>query len=201
MLNQSKAFCATCMSGARRFAGRYRDFLLDPGTLFTLTSLLLLLAASIQDPGGLVGRNAALQRTSPLYLAAALVGSVFIWWSAIQGIRHHDFTADIPVSIATAAALAIGQYSAAAVVAVLLLLGGMLENFVAARAGNALDELSKLLPDRVTVRRDGEDRVVPLEEVQNGDLVLIRSGDRIPVDGMIALGTASINQAAITGES
>ncbi len=130
-----------------------------------------------------------------------LVGSLYIWWSAIQGIRERDFTADIPVSFATAAALIIGQYSAAAVVAALLLLGGMLEEFVSARAGNALDSLAKLLPDRVTVRRDGEDRVVPLEEVQSGDLVLIRSGDRIPVDGIVALGTASINEAAITGES
>jgi len=190
--------CVTCVRGGRRFVGRYRDFLLDPGTLFTLASLLLLIAATIQTPDGLVNSTHA---HTWLFLSAALVGSVYIWWSAIQGIRERDFTADIPVSFATAAALIIGQYSAAAVVAVLLLLGGMLEEFVSARAGNALDELSKLLPDRVTVRRDGEDRVVPLEEVQNGDLVLIRSGDRIPVDGVVALGTASINQAAITGES
>ena len=188
----------TCVRGGQRFVGRYRDFLLAPGTLFTLASLLLLVAATIQTPDGLV--NSAHAHTW-LSLAAALAGSLYIWWSAIQGIRERDFTADIPVSFATAAALIIGQYSAAAVVAVLLLLGGMLEEFVSARAGNALDELSKLLPDRVTVRRDGEDRVVPLEEVQNGDLVLIRSGDRIPVDGAVALGTASINQAAITGES
>src|SRR6266571_376416 len=188
----------TCVRGGQRFVGRYHDFLLAPGTIFTSLSLLLLIAATIQTPDGLV--NSADAHTW-LYLAAALVGSVYIWWSAIQGIRERDFTADIPVSFATATALIIGQYSAAAVVAVLLLLGGMLEEFVSARAGNALDELSKLLPDRVTLRRDGEDRVVPLEEVQNGDLVLIRSGDRIPVDGVVALGTASINQAAITGES
>lgn len=193
-----QSVCVTCVRGGQRFVGRYRDFLLAPGTLFTLASLLLLIAATIQTPDGLV--NSAHAHTW-LYLAAALAGSLYIWWSAIQGIRERDFTADIPVSFATAAALIIGQYSAAAVVAVLLLLGGMLEEFVSARAGHALDELSKLLPDRVTVRRDGEDRVVPLEEVQNGDLVLIRSGDRIPVDGVVALGTASINQAAITGES
>ncbi len=190
--------CITCARGGRRFVGRYRAFLLDPGTLFTLASLLLLIAATIQNPAGLV--NAEQART-PLYLAAALVGSVYIWWSAFQGIRERDFTADIPVSFATAGALIIGQYSAAAVVAVLLLLGGMMEEFVSARAGNALDSLAKLLPDRVTVRRDGQDLVVSLEEVQSGDLVLIRSGDRIPVDGMVALGIASVNQAAITGES
>src|SRR6266699_2303112 len=190
--------CITCARGGRRFAGRYRAFLLDPGTLFTFASLLLLIAATIQNPRGLVDAE---QTRTPLYLAAALVGSVYIWWSAFQGIRERDFTADIPVSFATAGALIIGQYSAAAVVAVLLLLGGMMEEFVSARAGNALDSLAKLLPDRVTVRRDGQDLVVSLEEVHSGDLVLIRSGDRIPVDGTVAMGTASVNQSAITGES
>jgi Cd2+/Zn2+-exporting ATPase len=190
--------CVTCVRGGQRYVRHYREFLLDPGTLFTLASLVLLIAATIQTPDGLI--NSAHAR-SLLYLAAALAGSLYIWWSAIQGIRERDFTADIPVSFATAAALIIGQYSAAAVVAVLLLLGGMLEEFVSARAGNALDSLAKLLPDRVTVRRESEDRVVPLEEVLSGDLVLIRSGGRIPVDGSVELGTASVNQAAITGES
>src|SRR6266446_6501225 len=197
-LSRLQSACVTCVGAGQRFVGRYRDFLLNPGTIFTLVSLLLLIIATIQTPDGLV--NSAHARTW-LYLAAALVGSVYIWWSAIQGIRERDFTADIPVSFATAAALIIGQYSAAAVVAVLLLLGGMLEEFVSARAGNALDSLAKLLPDRVTVRRDGEDLVVPLEEVQSADLVLIRSGDRTPIDGVVARGIASVNQAAITGES
>jgi len=197
-LSRVQVACATCVRGGKRFVGRYRDFLLAPGTIFTLLSLLLLILATIVTPDGVI--NSAHAHTW-FFLAAALVGSVYIWWSAIQGIREHDFTADIPVSFATAAALIIGQYSAAAVVAVLLLLGGMLEEFVSARAGNALDSLSKLLPDRVTVRRDGEDLVVPLEEVQSGDLVLIRSGERISVDGTVSLGTASVNQAAITGES
>ena len=193
-----QSVCVTCVQGGQRFARRYRDFLLAASTLFTALSLVLLIAATIQTPDGLINSSHA---RAWLYLAAALAGSLYIWWSAIQGIRERDFTADIPVSFATAAALIIGQYSAAAVVAVLLLLGGMLEEFVSARAGNALDSLAKLLPDRVTVRRDGEDRVVLLEEVQSGDLVLIRSGDRIPVDGTVELGTASVNQAAITGES
>src|SRR5215469_11386488 len=197
-ISRVQAACVTCVRGGQRFIGRYRDFLLAPSTLFTALSLVLLIAASIQTPDGLINSEHA--RTW-LYLAAALAGSLYIWWSAIQGIRERDFTADIPVSFATAAALIIGQYSAAAVVAVLLLLGGMLEEFVSARAGNALDSLAKLLPDQVAVRRGGEDVVVALAEVQSGDLVLIRSGDRIPVDGSIMLGTASVNQAAITGES
>src|SRR5450759_1036479 len=91
-LMRFKSACVTCVRRGQRFVRRYRDFLLDPGTLFTLASLLLLIAATIQTPDGLV--NSAHARTW-LYLAAALVGSIYIWWSAVKGIRERDFTADI----------------------------------------------------------------------------------------------------------
>lgn len=180
---------------------RYREFLLDPGTLFTMASGLLLLLAVVSDPGGLLSHDGSEEARSVFYLAAAIMGSSYIWWSALQGIRERDFTADIPVSLATIAAILIGQYSAAAVVAVLLLLGGLMEEFVAARASQSLESLARLLPDRVTVRRDGRDTIVCLDEVIIGDLILIRSGDRIAVDGQVVSGSASVSQAAITGES
>ena len=201
MFVRAKDVCTTCGRGVKGFTGRYRDFLLEPSTLFTFASFLLLTIAAIHYPEGLLSSGDPRETSAPLYLAAALVGSIFIWWSAFRGIRAGDFTADIPVSLATAVAIAIGQYSAAAVVAVLLLLGGMLENFVAARAGKALEALAKLLPDRVTVRKEGNDIVISLEEVIVGDLLLIRSGDRIAVDGEVITGTAAVNQSAITGES
>lgn len=193
--------CVSCARGARNFAGRYRDFLRDPGTVVTLVAFVLLVLGGIQHPAGLLGSDKPAEVRTPLYIAAALVGSAYIWWSAVQGIRAHDFTADIPVSLATIAAIAIGQFSAAAIVAVLLLVGGMLEDFVAARAGNALDALARLLPDRVTVRRDGQEVLVSTAELRIGDLLLVRSGERIAVDGEVLAGSASINQAAITGES
>jgi len=180
---------------------RYREFLLDPGTLFTLGSGALLAIAIIQRPDGLFSSGGPAETGTIFYLAAAIVGSLFIWWSAVQGIRERDFTADIPVSIATAAAIFIGQYSAAAVVAVLLLTGGLLEELVAARSGRAMEALAGLLPDRVTVRKDRSDEVRPLRDIRAGDVLLVRSGERIAVDGEIVSGTASINQATITGES
>ncbi|WP_440947336.1 heavy metal translocating P-type ATPase [Methanosarcina sp. T3] len=185
----------------RSLITRYQDFLLDPGTLFTMASGLILIIAVVAYPQNMLSDGNATDEGNWLYLLSALIGSSFIWWSAYQGIKERDFTADIPVTIATIAAIAIGQYSAAAVVAVLLLLGGMLEELVSARAGKALESLAKLLPDRVTVRRDGHDIVISLEDVQAGDTILVKSGERIAVDGTVLSGTASVNQAAITGES
>ncbi len=190
--------CVTCARGVRSFSGRYREFLTDPGTLFTLAAFVLLVVAIVVHPDGAVSDT---HRKSVLYLVAALVGSAYIWFSAIQGIRERDFTADIPVSVATIAAIAVGYYSAAAVVAVLLLAGGMLEEFVAARADRALDALASLLPGRVCVRRHGAWLEVALEDVLVDEVVLVSPGGRIPVDGEVVEGQASVNQAAITGES
>ena len=145
VVGRARHACATCARGIRSFSSRYREFLIAPGTLFTLGAFGLLVLAIAIHPDGAVSDT---HRKSIFYLVAALVGSSYIWWSAIQGIRERDFTADIPVSVATIAALAVGYYSAAAVVAVLLLAGGMLEEFVAARADRALDALASLLPTR-----------------------------------------------------
>jgi Cd2+/Zn2+-exporting ATPase len=191
--------CSCCSKKPARTG--YRELLREPGTIFTLVSGFLLAIAVIADPGMMLDETVTSGSGSILYLIAALTGSSYIWYSALQGIRNRDFTTDIPVSLATLAAIAIGQYPAAAVVAVLLLVGGMLEAYVAARAGNAMEALAALLPDRVTVRRSGSDTRVPLEELSAGDIVLVRSGERIPVDGEVISGTASVNQATITGES
>jgi len=179
----------------------YRQFLLAPETIITFISGFLLLAAVICQPSGLFSATGTEGSACSLYLLSALIGSACIWYNAVQDIHQGDFTADIPVSLATIAAIAIGQYSAAAVVAVLLLFGGMLEELVAARADRALNALSKLLPDRVTVRRNETDCRVALEDLVPGDIILVRSGERIAVDGEILTGNASVNQSAITGES
>lgn len=84
---------------------RYRSFLLEPGTLFTLASGLLLILAVFSDPSSLFSHAEGRKGAGIIYLAAALVGSSYIWWSALQGIRDRDFTADIPVSVATIATI------------------------------------------------------------------------------------------------
>src|SRR5258707_15410380 len=106
-LSRLQSACVTCVRGGRRFVGRYHDFLLAPGTIFTLVSLLLLVAATIQTPDGII--NSAHAHTW-LYLASALAGSLYIFWSALPGIRKRDFTRGIPRSFSAAAAPITRQY-------------------------------------------------------------------------------------------
>ena len=135
--------CGTCVSGGHQVNGRYRDFLLEPGTLFCLASGLRRVATITVHPGGVVSRNEGSAR--PLFIVAAFTGYVCSWWSATPRIRESYFTADIPVSVATVPVAAIAQFSETAAIAVLLLAGGMVEEFVPARAGNALESLERLL--------------------------------------------------------
>src|SRR5512143_3535780 len=84
-------------------------------------------------------------------------------------VSNSEGATDIPVSIATAAAIVIGEYSVTAIVAVLLLIGGMLEPLVIARAGNALDTLVRLLTEHIAGLRDGRQITILLEEVAAGE--------------------------------
>lgn len=202
--NHSADFTHSCACHNHKTNSSYKDFFLSPSTLFTIASTLLLTVAIIQSPDEIFSHHnheEIIKDESLLYLIAAIVGSAYIWYSALQGIRRRDFTADIPVTLATIAAIAIGQYAAAAVVAVMLLIGGLLESFIATRAQKALNSLATLLPDKVTVRYQSGDQIVSLSKVQLGDLLLIHSGERVAVDGEVVSGASSMNQAVITGES
>jgi Cd2+/Zn2+-exporting ATPase len=136
-----------------------------------------------------------------LYLLAALVGGSPIFLLAARGIRKLDLTAGVMVSVAMIAALLIGEYSAAALVAFMMMFGEMLENFTVARSDDALKELASLIPPQVTLLLQGREEVVAIEQVRVGDILLVRNGERIPVDGVVTEGQAAVDEAAITGES
>jgi Cd2+/Zn2+-exporting ATPase len=188
--------CTTCRKTPPGFFERYRGFLLSPGTLITAANALLLLLGVVAS---LMGQTTA---ANWLFLASALIGGAPIFKLAIVNIvTRFDLTAGVMVSIAMIAALIVGEYSAAALVAFMMLVGEMLENFTIARADHALEELESLVPETVTLRQDDRDVQVPLAAVRPGDRVLVRPGERIPVDGAVLDGHSAIDQSSITGES
>jgi Cd2+/Zn2+-exporting ATPase len=188
--------CADCRASKPNFFARYRDFLLSRDTIIAFINAVLLLA------GFIVSISGAPDTGRWLYLGSAVIGGIPLFLLAGKAVFiHHDITAGFMASVAMIAAIIIGEYSAAALVVFMFAIGDWLESLTIARADNALKDLAKLVPATVTVVRGGQEIVLPIEQIVSGDIVLVRSGERIGVDGVIHGGSGSVNQSAITGES
>ena len=135
-------------------------------------------------------------------IIATLIASVPIFIKAIQALRMKAFSIDLLVSIAVLGALYIGEYTESSVVTFLFLFGDYLEMRTLEKTRSSLRELVDMAPQEATIlRADGNTETIPVEEVEEGDRVVIHPGGKVPVDGKIVSGKASINEAAITGES
>jgi len=136
-----------------------------------------------------------------LALVAAIVGGFPIVYGSIKALLDRDFGVDLLASIAIVAAMLASEYLSAVIVVLMLTGGEMLEEYTVRKTHQAIGKLIELTPKVARVRRDGKEIEVPVEEVGKGDLVLVKPGGRIPVDGKVVKGHASVNQSSITGES
>lgn len=139
--------------------------------------------------------------SSLLLIAAMLVSGFGIAEAGLRAIIHGHISINLLITIAAVGALAIGHLEEGAAVLLLFSLAEMLEDYAADRARHSIEALMELKPDVATVRRDGEEVTLPIEDVWPGEVFLARPGERIPLDGVVVEGTSSIDQAAITGES
>jgi Cd2+/Zn2+-exporting ATPase len=139
---------------------------------------------------------------SPLLaFIAASIGGTLILYGSIQSLLSRTLTVDFLASIAIFSALAIGEYLAAAIVVVMLNGGEIVEDYAINKASQAIEKLISSAPITARVRRRGKEQQIPIEAVRIGDHVLIKPGEKIPIDGIVEQGRGSVNQAAITGES
>ena len=116
-------------------------------------------------------------------------------------IREHKIGTEVFVTIATVIAMLGREYIAGAVLMTIILIAEFIAELNTDRARASIKALIGSVPDRVTVRRDGGEVTLSLAEVRPGDIVLVRAGEKIPVDGVVKAGEGSVNQAPITGES
>ena len=180
------------------FWERYREVFTSRDFLFSLLTALLTLCS-----WGLSLAGAPAAVVTALGVAGALAGGLPIAVGAVRGLISREVNVDELVTIAIVAAILVGEYWGAALVAFMMLFGKVLEDFTAARAQHALEGLGQLLPATARVKDatapDGE-RAVAVADVRAGDVVLVRPGERLPVDGEVVAGRAAVEQAAITGE-
>lgn len=139
---------------------------------------------------------------SPLLFVTAVVIS---GWSLIkEGLRnllHFDFDMRALMTIAVIGGVLIGEWGEVAVVVILFALSESLERFSMDKARESMASLMKMAPDTATILRQEQLIDIPVEDVNVGDLLFVKAGQKIALDGIVRSGQATINQAAITGES
>lgn len=136
----------------------------------------------------------------PAFYAMLLGGGVIAYRALLAVLDTHRLTAGTLVVITMAGCAYLGFYKAAALVALMMLVGELLEEITLYRTRQSFEELLALVPEEASVWRDGSWIRMHTSELAPGDRVLVRPGERIPADGTVTRGAASISEAALTGE-
>jgi Cd2+/Zn2+-exporting ATPase len=158
-------------------------------------ALLFALGAALQLGGGPEPARVA------SYAAAIAVGGLPIFRAAIGSLRARHMDMNVLMSAAAIGAAGIGAWGEAALVVTLFAGGNALQVYAVDRTRNAVRALARLAPDEVLVRRNGEERLVPVGEVAVGEIVVVRPGERMAVDGVLVEGQTTVDESPVTGES
>ncbi|MEN9937604.1 MAG: copper-transporting ATPase CopA [Chloroflexota bacterium] len=137
----------------------------------------------------------------PLWLALVLVGGYPIFRGVVLAALRGQVISHTLMSVGAIAAIAVGEWATALIVVFFMRVGEYAERFTAERARRAVRNLTALAPKLARVEREGAEVELPVTEVRPYDLVVVRPGEQIPVDGVVVAGQATVDQAAITGES
>jgi Zn2+/Cd2+-exporting ATPase len=168
----------------------------DPLLLSTAASGVLLgsamLAAWLEAPSALVISLATLAMLAGCWMTAR---------KAVRAVLARRLDMNVLMTIAVAGAVGIGEWGEGAMVVFLFALAQLLETYSLDRARQAVRRLLDITPPEATVRRDGQEVRLPVAMVAPGELILIRPGERVPLDGVVQGGNSGVNQAPITGES
>ena len=136
-----------------------------------------------------------------LFLGAVVVAGYPVVRGGYYSARNLSLDIDLLMGTAIIAATAIGYVVEAATLAVLFSVAELLEDYAMDRARDSLRELMELSPDEATVRRDGAEMTVPADDVAVGETVVVRPGEKVPLDGTVGEGESAVDESPITGES
>lgn len=137
-----------------------------------------------------------------MYLAAVVTGGYLPALSGMQMlVNAREIDMNVLMIIAVTGAVIIGQYEEAGMVVFLFALGNTLQAYTLDKTRRAITSLMELTPPRALVRRKDQEVTLPVEDIQLGDIVIVKPGERIPMDGSVIMGVSSVDESAITGES
>lgn len=148
---------------------------------------------------GLLGATETLPITA--YVVAMVVGGYYTARRGYFSLRGRTLDMNVLMSVAVIGAALIGEWAEGATVAFLYSVSNTLESYTVEKARQSIRSLMDLAPKLALVRRNGAEVPVPVEDLRVGDVIIVRPGERIAMDGVVTSGRSSVNQAPITGES
>jgi Cu+-exporting ATPase len=186
--------------GTRLPASRSQDFTRQVLTLLGVVFGAVLFVVVVGEQLGVFERLTE-HVPWPVGLAIVIAGGYPVFRGVLRAALRRQITSHTLMTLGVVAALAVGQWATAAVVVFFMRVGDYAERFTTDRARRAVRDLTSMAPQTARVERAGEEREVPIGEVRVGEIVIVRPGEQIPVDGEVAAGHATVDQAAVTGES
>ncbi len=136
-----------------------------------------------------------------LLIGAVLVGGYPIFKSALQNLLHKEVNTDLIMTVGITAASVSHELSAALLIVFFVRIAHFLESFTVDRSRQAINELIKLAPTTAWIKKGGKEVEVNITDIIVGDTIVVKPGERIPVDGIVSRGVSAVDQATITGES
>lgn len=137
----------------------------------------------------------------PVGVALVLLGGAPIFFNVIRAALKKQVIAHTLMSVGAIAALVVGEWTTGMVVIFFMHIGNYTERLTADGARHAVKDLTAMAPQIARVERDGEEKEIPIAEVEMNDVVIVRPGETIPVDGEVIAGHAAVDQSSVTGES
>ncbi|EGW39613.1 heavy metal translocating P-type ATPase [Desulfosporosinus sp. OT] len=166
------------------------------GLIVTILSLGFLILAWLS------GRYGHPEFETPFYLLAYAIGGYQKAWEGLQTlIKEKDLDVDLLMVVAAIGAASIGFWRDGAILILIFSLSGALEGYTLERTNDEIKSIMKLRPEEAIVLHGNQEKRIRVEELQQGDLLLVRPGERIATDGIVREGYSSVNQSSITGES
>ena len=168
----------------------------SPRTFSTSLAVGMLLVAVTTSLTSLPGTVSA-----TLFVLAVAIGGWGIAVSAIAALRHRTLDMNVLMALASIGALAIGEFAEAAWVIVLFAVGNALEELALQRSRRSIESLRDLAPTSAHVLQGQQETLTPVAQIQTGSLIVIRPGERLPLDGEVISGASSVDESTLTGES
>ena len=171
--------------------------------LFKLRDFYLAFAAAIMALISFIldfGNQATSTIGNTLAIISVAINGVPIIWGAVKGLIEREVNVDELVSLAIIASLIQGEFLTAAVVSFVMTFGGLIEQVTSESARKAIKSLIRITPETATILAGDEEKIVSIDKVVVGDRILIKPGERIPVDACILTGVSAVDESAMTGE-